>query len=348
MRATGVTYREGTRLYEAAASPRGTPGPERHARAERDVILAGGSFNTPQLLMLSGIGDPDHLAEHGIAVRHTLPGVGRNLQDRYEVGVVSRMAAPWGALRGATFTVGDRHYRLWKRWRVGNYTSNGSLFGLVAPSRPDKVPADLFIFALLADFRGYYPGYSERIKKQDYLTWAILKAYTKNSAGTVRLRSADPLAQPEIEFRFFDEGSEGWDDDVAAVVAGIRMVRRIADALGDAVDAEEEPGRNLYTDDDLKRYVRENAWGHHACGTCAMAPREAGGVVDSVFRVHGVDGLRVVDASIFPRIPGYFIATAIYMIAEKAADALLAEPAAALARSSRPSAVRHDQLSPAT
>jgi choline dehydrogenase len=104
------------------------------------------------------------------------------------------------------------------------------------------------------------------------------------------------------------------------------MVRRIADAMGDMVAVEETPGRNLYTDEDLRRYVRENAWGHHACGTCRMAPVEDGGVVDSAFRVHGVEGLRVVDASVFPRIPGYFIATAIYMIAEKAADAILGRP----------------------
>jgi len=326
-RATGVTYREGTRLYEAAAAPRGAPGPERHARAERDVILCGGAFNTPQLLMLSGIGDPDHLAEHGIALRHALPGVGRNLQDRYEVGVVSRMSAPWKALKGATYTTADRHYRLWRRWRLGNYTSNGSVFGLIVPSRADKTLADLFCFSLLADFRGYYPGYSQRIKKPGYMTWAILKAYTQNTAGAVRLRSPDPFAQPDIQFRYFEEGNDAAASDLDAVVAGIRMVRRIADALGDAVDAEETPGRNLYTNADLRRYVRENAWGHHACGTCAMAPAEQGGVVDSAFRVHGVDGLRVVDASIFPRIPGYFIATAIYMVAEKAADVILGRPA---------------------
>jgi choline dehydrogenase len=106
-------------------------------------------------------------------------------------------------------------------------------------------------------------------------------------------------------------------------VTGIRFGRKVADAIGDLVAEEETPGRHLYTDDDLKRHIEDNAWGHHACGTCAMKPEGEGGVVDSEFRVHGCGNLRVVDASIFPRIPGYFIVTSIYMIAEKAADVIL-------------------------
>jgi choline dehydrogenase len=102
----------------------------------------------------------------------------------------------------------------------------------------------------------------------------------------------------------------------------------VTDAIGgDMIATEEEPGRHLYTDDQLKRYVENNTWGHHACGTCAMKPEDQGGVVDSRFRVHGVGNLRIVDASIFPRIPGYFIVTSIYMIAEKAAEAILGESA---------------------
>jgi len=103
-------------------------------------------------------------------------------------------------------------------------------------------------------------------------------------------------------------------------------VRKVTDAMDDLVAREEEPGRQTESDDALRQYVKENAWGHHACGTCAIGPRERGGVVDSRFRVHGVEGLRVVDASIFPRIPGYFLAAAVYMIAEKAADIILADP----------------------
>jgi choline dehydrogenase len=192
-------------------------------------------------------------------------------------------------------------------------------------SRTDRERPDLFCFFVLADFRGYYPGYSERIKKNDYLTWVILKAYTQNTAGTVGLRSNDALDRPDINFRYLGEGNCSPSDDLDAIVTGIRFGRTVADAIGHMVAEEEAPGRHLFTDDQLKRHAENNSWGHHACGTCAMKPEDLGGVVDSRFRVHGIRNLRVVDASIFPRIPGYFIVASIYMIAEKAADVLLAD-----------------------
>jgi choline dehydrogenase len=323
--ASGIFYREGTRLYRAAARPHGTAGDEKYVGASREVILAGGAFNTPQLLMLSGIGDPPHLAEHGIALVKDLPGVGRNLQDRYEIGVVNRVEPPWKALRGATYSSDDRQYRLWRWWRTGCYTSNGLMFSVMFPSRTDRERPDLFCFFLLADFRGYYPGYSERVKKLNYLTWTVLKAYTGNTAGTVRLRSNDPFDRPDINFHYLSEGDCSPSDDLDALVTGIKFGRKVADAIGDLVVEEETPGRHLYADDQLKRHIADNTWGHHACGTCAMKPEEQGGVVDSQFRVHGIRGLRIVDASVFPRIPGYFIVTSIYMIAEKAADEILSD-----------------------
>jgi choline dehydrogenase len=321
--ASGVFYRAGTRLYRASPLPHGEAGEEMYVGARKEVILAGGAFNSPQLLMLSGIGDGAHLAEHGIAAVKGLAGVGRNLQDRYEIGVVNRIAPAWKTLRGATYSTVDRPYRKWQRWRGGPYASNGLMFSVMFPSRTDREQPDLCCFFLLADFRGYYPGYSERIKKLDYLTWTVLKAYTSNTAGTVRLRSRDERDRPEINFHYLQEGNTCPADDLDAVVTGIRFGRRIADAIGDLIVEEETPGRHLYTDEQLKRHVEDNTWGHHACGTCAMKPEEQDGVVDSRFRVHGVAKLRVVDASVFPRIPGYFIVTSVYMIAEKAADVIL-------------------------
>jgi choline dehydrogenase len=323
--ASGVFYREGRRLYRAAAQPRGQAGEEKFVSARREIILAGGTFNSPQLLMLSGVGDAQHLAEHGIATVKDLPGVGRNLQDRYEIGVVNRIRPPWKVLRGANYTTTDRQYGLWRRWRSGAYVSNGLLFSAMFPSRTSRVRPDLFCFFLLADFRGYYPGYSERIKKLNYLTWAVLKAYTQNTAGTVRLRSKDALDRPDIDFHYLDEGDCNPSPDIDAMVTGIKFGRKVIDAIGPLVVEEEVPGRHLYTDEQLKRHVEDNSWGHHACGTCAMKPQDQGGVVDSEFRVHGIRNLRIVDASIFPRIPGYFIVTAVYMIAEKAAEVILQE-----------------------
>ncbi|MDK1376488.1 GMC family oxidoreductase N-terminal domain-containing protein [Sinorhizobium sp. 6-70] len=296
-------------------------------RARREVIVAAGTFASPQILMLSGIGDPQHLDAHGIAVVAPLPGVGRNLQDRYEVSVVNRVKRPWKMLKGATYTRHDRYYRWWRWFRLGNYTSNGVLFSLALKSRENLTQPDLHCFSLLADFRGYYRGYSERIRAPDFLSWVVLKAYSQNRGGYVRLRGAHIGIAPEIQFHSFQEGTGDYNVDLDAVVEGIRFVRKAVDGMDDLVADEEEPGRNLTSDDALRAYVRDNAWGHHACGTCAIGPRALGGVVDSAFRVHGISGLRVVDASVFPRIPGYFLATAVYMVAEKAADVILEDAA---------------------
>jgi choline dehydrogenase len=304
-------------------------GEERRVEAGREVVCCGGTFRSPQLLMLSGIGEAAHLEAHGIAPVADLPGVGRNLQDRYELGVVSRMKAPWKALEGITYSRTDRAYRKWDNWRLGNYGSNGVLFSVELKSHPELGVPDLFCFAILADFRGYYPGYSERVRdRDDCLTWAVLKAYTDNTAGTVRLRAPEADAPLDVQFNYFDTGN-GSGEDLDAMVTGVRFVREIADAMQHLTAEEEVPGRHIQTDADLRGHIRDNAWGHHACGTCAMKAPGQGGVVDSRFRVHGIAGLRVVDASVFPRIPGYFLVSSVFMIAEKAADTILADMRAA-------------------
>ena len=327
-RAIGVEYLHGERLYQAHRRPSGAPGERRQVRASREVILAGGAFNTPQLLMLSGIGPREALERHGIEVRVPLPGVGRNLQDRYEIGVVYRMNFDhWKVLAGARFARGDPQHREWANRRKGVYASNGALLGVTARSAPARALPDLYCFGLLARFEGYYPGYSLPIAQRlDYLTWTILKAHTNNRAGEVTLRSADPREPPHVNFRYFEEGSDAAGEDLDSVVAGIRLARRITDGLErDGLVAEEElPGRHVQSDADLREFARNHAWGHHASCSCAIGPRDKGGVLTTDFRVHGTDGLRVVDASVFPRIPGFFPASAIYMVAEKAADDILA------------------------
>ncbi len=185
---------------------------------------------------------------------------------------------------------------------------------------------DLFCMALLAKFAGYFPGYSRVIAEQhDYLTWAVLKAHTNNRAGEVTLRSADPRDTPLVNFRYFEEGSDAGGDDLRAVVAALRFVRKMTRELKrrGLIRQEELPGEAVQTDEQLADYVRDNAWGHHASCSCAIGAREANGVLDSRLRVHGAERLRVVDASVFPRIPGFFIVGAVYMMAEKAADMIL-------------------------
>ena len=327
-RAIGVEYQKGERLYRAAARPAPQPGVTRVAKAKREVILSGGAFNTPQLLMLSGIGPKKALEAHNIPVRVDLPGVGQNLQDRYEVGVVNRMNFDhWKVLAGAKFSPGDPQFTAWETKREGVYATNGAVLAVVKRSLEERALPDLFCFAVLGLFRGYYPGYSALFASNlNYLTWTILKAHTVNRSGEVTLRSADPRDTPFINFKYFHEGNDAEGEDLQSVVEGIKVVRRIARKLKDhgLIADEELPGANVQSDADLAAFVRDHAWGHHASCTCAIGARNNNGVLTSDFKVHGTTGLRVVDASVFPRIPGFFIVCAVYMIAEKAADAILA------------------------
>jgi choline dehydrogenase len=295
------------------------------------VILAGGAFNTPQLLMLSGIGPAPVLKQHGIPLRVELPGVGKNLQDRYEVGVVNRMNFDhWWVLDKSRFSPGDPQYQEWERSRSGVYATNGAVLGVVKRSAPQRPVPDLFCFALLGLFKGYFPDYSKLLaQKLNYLTWCILKAHTQNRAGEVTLRSADPLDTPFVNFRYFDEGSDAAQEDLDSVVDGIRFTRTLTARLKkkELVAEEELPGDHVQSDEELRQYVRDQAWGHHASCTCAIGARSDGGVLSGDFKVHGTQGLRVVDASIFPRIPGFFIVSAVYLAGEKAADVILADAA---------------------
>jgi choline dehydrogenase-like flavoprotein len=323
-RATGVEYLKGPRLYRACAKPSVDAGVRQEIHASREVILSGGAFNTPQLLMLSGIGPAQHLSEHHIPVRLDLP-VGKNLQDRYEVGVVNRMNFDaWEVLKGAKFAAGDPQYQQWSDSRSGVYTTNGAVLAVIKRSISTQPLPDLFCFALLGLFRGYFPGYSALFPQHlNYLTWAILKAHTVNRAGEVTLRSIDPRDPAAINFHYFEEGDDKNGEDINAVVDGIKFVRTMtAELKQQGLIAEEElPGDKVQSDDDLRQFVRDNAWGHHASCTCPI-----GTVLSSDFKVLGTRGLRVVDASIFPRIPGFFIVSAIYMAGEKAAAAILATP----------------------
>jgi choline dehydrogenase-like flavoprotein len=367
-RAVGVRFLRGTRLYRAHQQPSSAEGtPESvFVRTGGEVILCGGAFNTPQLLMLSGIGNAVHLnavrAESGkpetcsltgrdgrqmlderrVPRSIDLPGVGRNLQDRYEVTVISEMKRDFSLLDGGTFALpgqgqpGDRHLEEWRAEGTGLYTSNGSVLGIFKRSRPDLAQPDLFMFGLPLPFEGYKVGYSTVGNQHNKFTWAILKGHTRNGDGTVRLRSADPKDPPVINFHYFNEltcpGDGDQDPDLLALVEGVKFVRGIADIAGKrlfgaSVASEAYPRRDEVPPEDeqaIKDWIRRVAWGHHACGTCRMGPADdPDAVLDSRFRVRNVHGLRVVDASIFPKIPGYFIVTNIYVASEKAADVIV-------------------------
>jgi choline dehydrogenase len=331
LRAVGVEYFSGPRLYRASRDPKDTEPAKETVYCRHEVIIAGGAFNSPQLLMLSGVGDEEHLRAFGIHPLINLPGVGRNLQDRYEVGIVSNLDSPFAVLRGATFSAPaangqpDPLFAEWEQGR-GVYTTNGAAIAVTKRSTPDKLDPDLFIFGLPSYFKGYYPGYSDALKRyEDVFTWAVLKAHTRNTAGRVRLRSDDPRDTPDIHFHYFAEGNDSSGDDLQSVVAGVKFAREMNDLIRNKVNIEEVwPGPNCRTDADIAQFIRDEAWGHHASCTNAIGLRsDPNAVLDSRFRVHGTRGLRVVDASVFPRIPGFFIVSAVYMAAEKASDVIL-------------------------
>lgn len=309
-RAVGVEYLKGARLYQAHKEPSREPGELRQVHASREVILSGGAFNTPQLLMLSGIGPKEELERHGVSVRVNLPGVGKNLQDRYEVGVVNEMKADWDVLKDATYSSKDTQYAEWKNKKEGVYATNGAVVAVIRRSAPERPLPDLFCFALLTDFRGYYPDYSVRIVHSlKHLTWAVLKAHTNNTAGEVTLKSADPRERPSINFRYFQEGNDAQEKDLDSVVEGVKFVRKLAEPLKASgyFVAELAPGDTVQTDEQIRDFARYQSWGHHASCTCAIGKDgDPMAVLDGNFRVRGVMGLRVADASVFPRISRLF------------------------------------------
>lgn len=327
--ATGVEYMEGKYLYRADRSPKKPVGDgiKREVKATKEVILCGGAFNTPQLLMLSGIGSANELQEKEIDVRVDLPGVGKNLQDRYEVGIVSEMNKDFSLLSDATFhspEIGETPDPIYRQWQQGKgiYTVNGRVISFIKRSKPDQPEPDLFIFGLPGFFKGYYPNYSkDAIKSHNHFTWAILKAHTRNTAGTVRLKSNNPLDVPDINFRYFDEGNDISGEDLQSVIDGVKFVRQINARVDQHIKAEVVPGAKVQSQTEIEDFVKDNAWGHHASCTCKMGvSSDPMAVVDSEFRVFGTSHLRVVDASIFPKIPGFFIVSAIYMVSEKASE----------------------------
>jgi choline dehydrogenase-like flavoprotein len=361
-RAIGVEVAQGLHLYQASKEPAkdAMDKPRRSYFARHEIIICGGAFNTPQLLMLSGIGDTAQLEKHRItglygaegkkiACAIHLPGVGLNLQDRYEVSVVSTLEKEFSTLKGVSFVPGDLldpAREEWLQHGTGLYTTNGGTLAILNRSGAEPHPEpDLFIFGASAAFRGYYWGWSKEllwrtasagIDQRDLWSWIILKAYTHNNHGTVCLRSNSPFDQPEINFASFKEGPVGWEQDVHALAQAVKLVRGINNYPKTPFKYEVQPGEKLANDSDaLKEWIQDEAWGHHACGTCRMGSDAWQGdvrglcdkkaVLDSKFRVHGVQGLRVVDASVFPKIPGYFIVTPVFMISEKAADTIIAD-----------------------
>jgi choline dehydrogenase len=336
-KATGVDYLYGSHLYRADpyASKTEDSGVSGSVYASREVILSAGAFNTPQLLKLSGVGPAAELESFNIPVVKDLPGVGGNMQDRYEFGVVGQSTSKFSLLQDCTFLEGDDD-PCYDNWinnigdLKGGYTTNGIAFGWLHHSSVAEGDPDLFLGGIPAYLNGYKPGYSiTSTEGLNTWTWLTLKAHSRNNAGTVNITSANPRDTPKIVFRYLAEGVGG-DKDLQAVVEGMKYGIKAFESLIPLDGSFERvwPPTNVSTDEQLAEFARDEVWGHHASCTCPIGTDDDPlAVLDSDFKVRGVDGLRVVDASVFPKIPGMYIVTAIYMVSEKAADVIIADAA---------------------
>jgi choline dehydrogenase len=298
-RATGVEFLQGGRLQRVAAA--------------REVVLSGGAVNSPQLLMLSGIGPAAELRELDIEPRVDLPGVGRNLQDHPIIGPFFHVTRPI-SLVAAESPANLAKYLLRKR---GMLTSNAAEALAFVRSEPGLPAPDLEIVFAPVPFQ--YEG----LQKPDCHGMTIAaSAIQPRSRGVIRLRSADALAPARIEPNYFSD-PEG--HDMKVMVDGFKLSRRIATqpAFVDLVGEEFDGSKDAQTDAAIAEVIRDTAQTfYHPVGTCQMGTHDMA-VVDSELRVHGVEGLRVADASIMPTIVrGHTNGPAI-MIGEKASDLLL-------------------------
>jgi choline dehydrogenase/4-pyridoxate dehydrogenase len=312
-RAVGIEYRQHGVLHQV--------------RAEREVILAGGVINTPQLLMLSGIGDPEELKRHDIAVKHALPGVGKNLQDHVSAILMYHRKEP------------SPFFRMMRADRIGRELARAYVFGTgFAADVPGGITAflksrsDLALpdvqFLLTAAPLGAWP-YFAPFKKPfaDGFACRIVMLHPE-ARGTVSLRSTDPEAHPHILQNFLSR-----DADWKSLRAGVRMAREVAaqSPMQKFIAREFFPGADKITDEAIDDHIRKTSITvHHPLGTCRIGPdSDPMAVVDSALKVHGLERLRVIDASVLPDMPTGNINAAVIMAAEKTADAIRGRQAAA-------------------
>ena len=303
-RATGVRY----------IHKRG--GPETTVHARREVIVSAGTVNTARLLQVSGIGPAGLLGEIGVPVRHALPGVGENFRDHYAVRLVMRakpgvttlnelsrgprlagQVARWATGRPSILATAPSHVHLF--WQSFEGLDAPDLQGVFTPGSYEQ--GKVYI---LDDFPGMTAG-----------AWA----HRPQSSGHVRARSADVFQDPVIQPNYLSDAN-----DRRITLGGIRLIRRLlhSEALAPFADVESLPGPAVQTDDELLAYAYANgSTTYHLIGTARMGPAtDPTAVVDDQLRVHGLQGLRVVDASIMPAMPSANTYATTLMIAEKASD----------------------------
>ena len=310
-RAVGIRYRKG-----------GRNGALKEVRARREVILSGGTFNSPQLLQLSGVGQPEFLKSKGIEVRHALPGVGENLRDHY---------APRVSVRVKNIgTINERSRGLRLAGEIAKWCLGGkSILGLS--------PTQVYCFWKSDDAletsdiqltftpASYLEGQQGQLETEPGMTSAPWQQRPE-SKGYVRLKSADPFEQPEIQPRYLTE-----EIDRHVLIAAMRLARRILKSkpLAPYYDYEDFPGDKVQSDDEMLGAAKERGTTtFHPMGTCRMGPdNDPTSVVDDELRVRGLEGLRVVDASIMPMMLSANLNAGVMMIADKASDIIRGQTA---------------------
>jgi choline dehydrogenase len=303
-RAVGVRYRKGGRNGELC-----------EVRANKEVILAGGTYNSPQLLQLSGVGSPDLLHSLGIAVRHALPGVGEGLQDHYAPRSVARVkniktinerrrglslaleALKWAATRRGLLSLSPT--MVYCFWHSGETTESSDLQLTFTPA-------------------SYKEGVQGQLEDQPGVTVASWQQRPE-SRGYVRARSADPFDAPIIQTNYLTA-----ELDRRVIVAGMKLARRLLKSapLAPYYAYEDFPGEGVQSDDEfLAAATQRGTTTFHPGCTCRMGPADASwAVVDDQLRVHGLQGLRVIDASVMPRMISANLNASTMMIADKASD----------------------------
>ena len=293
-------------------------GEKKTISAERDIVMALGAFNTPQTLMLSGIGPSHELVQQGIEVQHELPGVGQNLQDHIDTWVKQK------STKYETYGLSPRvlhknigHVLKWIFSRRGAFTSNTAEAGGFIRSHDDAERPDLQLF--------FCTTIASAQAADSFFVhgWAMhatdLRPYSR---GHVGLHNADPHHQPLIQHNFCQD-----DRDMQNLVRGIRIMRHISDqpAFKDYIGEEVDPGRDMQSDDELRSYIKSNCMTmYHPTSTCAMGTGKMAVTDPLTMKVHGLEGLRIADASVFPAVTSGNTMAPTVAVAERSADLIVA------------------------
>jgi len=309
-RAVGIAYRYGGRTIEV--------------RAGREVILSGGAINSPQLLQLSGIGPGALLQSHGIGVVQDSPAVGRNLQDHLCYDHVYRARRPslnndlypwWGKLRAGL------RYVLTRGGPLSLSVNQGGGFFRTSP---DRTRPDMQLYFSPLTYERTPPGIRPLMHPDPFPGFTTSASPCRpTSRGVLEIRSSDPAEAPRIQPNYLTT-----EHDVAELLAGAKFLRRLAatPALRDLIDQELKPGLGAQSDAEFIADIRARSYSvFHPCGSCGMGPDPARAVVDHRLKVHGIDGLRVVDASIFPAVTSGNINAPSIMVGERGSDLILAD-----------------------